>query len=42
MGNKKVLLHDKRWDVYMNENESLIKVGFSVEVVGSDSKKVIW
>ena len=28
---KKIFLHDKRWDVCMNEKEALIKDGYSVE-----------
>ena len=37
---KKVLLHAKRWDAYVNEKEKLIKGGYLVEVVVSDRKKV--
>ena len=29
---QKVILHNKMWDVYMNEKEALIKVLYSVEV----------
>ena len=32
VGNEKVLLHEKRWDVYMNENKFLIEGGYYVEV----------
>ena len=39
---KKTLLHAKRWDVYLNEKEKIIKGGYSVGVVGSDTKKVLW
>ena len=39
MGDKKVFLHSKRWDVYMNEKEKLIKGWYLVEFVGSDGKK---
>ena len=42
VGDKKVLLHAKRWDVYVNEKGNLIKGGYLVEVVGYDRKKVIW
>ena len=38
----KSILHTKRWDVYMNEKKMLNKGGYSVEVSGSDGKKVIW
>ena len=39
---QKVIIHDKRWDVYMNKKEALIKGGYSLEVSGSNRKKVIW
>ena len=39
---KKALIHAKRWDVYVDEKENLIKVGYFVEVVGSDRRKVHW
>ena len=39
---KKVLLHAKRWDVYVKGNENLIKGAYLVKVVSSDGKKVIW
>ena len=38
----KALLHDKRWDLYLNEKEKLVKSKYSVEVVGQDKKKVLW
>ena len=38
----KALLHAKRWYVYVNEKEKLVKGGYLVEVVGHDKKKVIW
>ena len=38
---EKAILHYNSWDVYMNRKESLIKGGHSVEVLGSDGKKVI-
>ena len=38
----KVWLHSKRWDVYMNEKENLVKGGYLVEFVVHDGKKVIW
>ena len=38
----KALLHAKRWDVYVNEREKLVKGGYLVEVVSHDGKKVIW
>ena len=31
---KKALLHSKRWDVYVNKKEKLIKGGYLVEVAG--------
>ena len=37
--NKKALLHVKRWYVYVNEKEKIIKGGYLVEVVGYDGKK---
>ena len=42
MDDKKALLHAKRWDLYVNEREQLVKGKYSVEVVGNDKKKVIW
>ena len=38
---KKELLHVKRWDIYMNENEKIIKGEYLVEVFVSDGKKVL-
>ena len=38
---KKALLHDNRWYVYVNENENIIKGGYLLEVICSDKKKVI-
>ena len=38
----KAFLYDKRWDVYVNEKENLLKDGYLVKVVGHDKKKVIW
>ena len=38
---KNTLVHANRWDVYVNEKGNLIKVGYSVEVVGHDVKKVL-
>ena len=38
----KVILHAKSRDVYMNDKEALIKVGFYVEFFGSGRNKVIW
>ena len=42
MDDKKFILHDKRWGVYMNDKEALIKGVYSVEVVGSDGKNFLW
>ena len=39
---EKALLHAKRWDLYLNEKESLVKGKYSVEVVGYDKKKLLW
>ena len=39
---EKALLHANRWDLYLNENEKLVKGKYSVEVVGHDKKKVLW
>ena len=36
------MLHAKRWYLYVNEKENIVKGGYSVEVVGHDKKKVIW
>ena len=36
------LLNHKRWDVYVNVKGKFVKGGYSVEVVGHDSKKVLW
>ena len=38
----KALLHAKRWDIYVNEKEKLVKGGCLVEVVGHDKRKVLW
>ena len=38
----KVLLHAKRWYLYVNEKEELVKCGYLVGVVGHDKKRVIW
>ena len=38
----KALLHAKRWYLYVNEKEQIVKCGYLVEVVGHDKKKVIW
>ena len=39
---KKELLHAKRWDLYVNEKEHIMKGKYSVEFVGQDKKKVLW
>ena len=36
------MLHAKRWDLYLNEKEKLVKGKYSVEVVGHDKNKVLW
>ena len=38
---KKAFLHAKRWDLYVNEKENIVKGKYSVEVFGHDEKKVI-
>ena len=38
----KALLHAKRWDLYANEKEQLVKGKYLVEVVGHDKKKLLW
>ena len=42
MDDEKSLLHAKRWGVYVNENQKLVKGGYLVEVVGHYGQKVIW
>ena len=37
----KALLHAKRWDIYVNEKEKIVKGGYLVEVVVHDGKKVL-
>ena len=39
---EKALLHDKRWDVYVNEKENIVKGGYLVEVVSHEKNKVLW
>ena len=36
---EKALLHAKRWDLYLNEKEKLVKGKYLVEVVGHDKKR---
>ena len=38
----KELIHAKRWDVYVNKKDKLVKGGYLVEVVSNEKKKVIW
>ena len=38
----KEVVHDKRWDIYVNEKGKLFKGGYLVEVFGHDKKKVLW
>ena len=38
----KELLHAKRWCIYVNEKEKLVKGGYLVKVLGYDKKKVLW
>ena len=39
---KKIRIHAKGWDFYMNKKGDLIKGGYLVEFFGHDRKKVIW
>ena len=41
VGNKKGILHTKRWDVYMNNKKAIIKLDYYVEVSGSYENKVL-
>ena len=38
----KSLLHDKRWDSYVNEKVNLVKGGYLVEFDVHDRKKFLW
>ena len=38
----KALLHAKRWDIYVNEKEKLVKGGYLVDFFGPDKKKFNW
>ena len=38
----KSLLHAKRWGVYVNENQKLVKGGYLVEVFNHDGDKFLW
>ena len=40
--NEKALLHAKRWDIYVNEKEKLVKGEYLVEFFGHEKKKVLW
>ena len=42
LGNQKAIIHAKRWDIYLNKKEALIRGGDSMVVSGSDGKEVIW
>ena len=35
--NKKELLHAKRWDLYVNKKEQLVKGNYLVEIVGHNT-----
>ena len=39
---EKALLHAKRWDLYLNKKESLVKGKYLVGVFGHNKKKVLW
>ena len=39
---KKALIHAKRWDVYVNENDNLIKGRHLVEIFVHEGNKVLW
>ena len=36
------MLDAKRWNLYVNKKEKLVKGGYLVEVVVHDKKKVLW
>ena len=38
----KIILHDRRWYLYMNDRLFVIKGGYCVDVSGSGGKKAIW
>ena len=38
----KALLHAKRWDIYVNEKENIVKCVYLVENFGYDKNKVLW
>ena len=42
MDDKKALLHAKRWDLYVNEKEQLVKGKYSVVFLGRHNKKLLW
>ena len=42
MDDKEALLHAKRWGLYVNNKEQLVKGKYSVEFVGHDKNKVLW
>ena len=42
MDNEKEILHAKKWGIYMNKKRLLIRGRYSVKVLGSDRKKVVW
>ena len=39
---EKAFLHAKRWDLYLNKKEKLVKGKYLVEVVGHDKKNFLW
>ena len=42
VGDERSIIHAKRCNVYIDKKQSLMKGGYSVEVSGSDGKKLIW
>ena len=36
------MLHAKRWDLYLNKKEILVKGKYLVEFFGHNKKKVLW
>ena len=42
MDDKKALLHAKRWYLYVNDKEELVKGKYLVEFFSCDNKKVLW
>ena len=41
VGGEKYIIYAMRWDVYMNNKKDLTNGGYSMEVSGSNGKKVL-